>query len=258
MDRAFYSATSAMITSEAGVKNISNNIANANTVGYKTQAVVNESFNEVLFKNYDNKINDQNFEQVLGTMPLGTSIGGIHTNYDQGNMVSTYNPYDFALLGSGFFTVERDGEYYYTRDGEFRVDNEGYLVTSSGDRVQGRDLATGNMGPIYVGDADISVTALGDIELNGEATYQFVISDFDEEGYNALERYADNLYVAPGANPVQGNALVNQGALEGSNVDIVDEYANLIITNRHYESNNAVLRYIDNINGMAVSQLGKV
>lgn len=153
MLRGMYSSISAMISLEANQKVITNNIANINTTGYKSETMMYKSFDELLLNNNEMYINGEGRTQVLGIMNPGVSIDEVVTNHTQGIIKSTENDSDFAINGKGFFTIrDNEGNIRYTRDGIFKVNSNGYLVNTSGYNVLGINQRTNNLEPIYVGN----------------------------------------------------------------------------------------------------------
>jgi flagellar basal-body rod protein FlgG len=141
MIRGLYTAVSGMITQEAKQDVVTNNLANVNTVGFKVDNLATKSFNEVLLSNRDKIVNGRNVKVNLGTINFGSKIDEVATSFTQGTLDKTDKETDFAIEGKGFFAVERNNgvntERYYTRDGHFHVNSQGFLVNDSGDKVIG-------------------------------------------------------------------------------------------------------------------------
>ena len=152
MLRGLYTSVSSMLTLQSRQSIITNNLANINTTGYKEETLVGKSFDEVMLSNNDNYKAGEANKQILGSMSFGVRIDDTYTNYSQGTNVSTDNNMDFAIEGNGFFEVEDDqNNKYYTRRGDFSVDAQGYLTTSSGNYVLGKNNITGVTERINVG-----------------------------------------------------------------------------------------------------------
>ncbi|MBU3180624.1 flagellar hook-basal body complex protein [Clostridium psychrophilum] len=259
MIRALYTAVTGMITGEAKQSTVTNNIANANTTGFKSDDLALKSFKDVLIQNYDNVVNGKNTKNTIGSLSQGSKIDDVNTDFSQGVLSTTDKATDFALSGKGFFTVRRDNgittKDYYTRSGNFQVDGTGYLVNDSGDKVLGKDNTTNAIGPINVSDGKLQVDNSGNISVNGVNRYKFDISDFKD--YKTITKVGDNLYDA--ANPVQAqNVSVNQNSLEKSNVNVTTEMVNMMSITRNYESNQKVIQAIDETLGKAVNEVGVV
>ncbi|MGG7163960.1 flagellar hook-basal body complex protein [Clostridium ihumii] len=256
MIRSLYTAASGLITSEAKQNVIMNNMANVNTTGYKSEKLSIKSFDEVMISNKDKRFNNKNYKTDIGTLSNGAEINGKFTNFEQGFIKDTNSSKDFALNGSGFFTVrQRDNnQIAYTRDGHFSVDNEGYLITQGGDYVLGRNSRTGAVEQIRIGNGEITADKLGNIQINGNLNYQFEIADF--QNYDNLEKSGHNLYKTNEA-PTRSNAFVIQNGLEQSNVNTVDEMADMMTTMRGFESTIKVLKTLDESLGKAVNEIAR-
>jgi len=262
MIRGLYTAASGLITSEAKQNVIMNNIANANTSGYKSENISIKSFDEVLISNRDKIVGNKNVTNPIGYLNNGAEINERNTNFSQGLVKDTGFKTDFAIEGEGFFVVQRmEGngvKNYYTRDGHFNIDGSGYLVTSSGDRVLGMDN-TGAVQPIYVGRGDILVSKEGVISVDGEQKSKIAVANFqkDNDEYKTMRKVSYNLY--EGENPmVATNYSIHQNALEGSNVNIIKEMSDMMAVMRNFESDTKVLKALDETLGKAVNEIGTV
>lgn len=259
MIRGLYTAVSGMIVNEAKQGVISNNLSNAGTIGYKGEELSAKSFNEVMLKNYDKIEGNKNVANKIGTISLGKEIDEMNVRFTQGNFKSTEKQTDFALEGRGFFTVERTvgegNQLFYTRDGNFKVDLSGYLVNSSGDKVMGKSNSTGNLEPVFVGNGKLYCDEFGGISVNGEKKYSLNVVDFED--YKQLERVGDNNYMT-NQQPQKASAYVRQGNLEMSNINISDEYANMMTVYREFEGGSKVIQTLNDCLGKSVNELGKV
>ena len=256
MIRSLYTATSGLITLENKQSTISNNMANANTIGYKSEDLVIKSFDEVLLQNKDKLVGSTNVTQKLGTISLGAEIDTVTTKFTQGDLKQSDSVTDFAIDGRGFFVVQKGNERVYTRDGNFMIDNSGYLVTTTGDRVLGTNNRTGEVEPIYVGNAqNLYMNENNELYINGVSTQSMLTADFQD--YNSLVKISDNYY--SGEAPIY-NAIVNveQGYLESSNVNITEEMVNMITVMRNFESTQKILTMLDDTLDIAANKLGKV
>lgn len=257
MIRSLYTAVSGMITQQAREEVITNNLANANTTGFKNDDLSVKKFDDVLIQNYDKKVGDKNVRNVIGSLSNGSQIGNVNTDFSQGNIESTENTTDFALEGKGFFEVQRStgntDNTYYTRDGHFHTDISGNLVTASGDKVLGTD-ASGNQTPINVGNGQIITDDNGSISVDGVQKYKFKLADFSD--YKTLKKVGDNLYQGSGA--TDSKAAVKQNALEKSNVNVINEMVNMMTTMRSFETNQKIVQSLDETLNKAVNEVGSV
>lgn len=259
MIRSLYTAVSGLITLENRQNTITNNMTNANTTAFKGDNLSVKSFDEVMIQNKDKVVNGRNVTQKLGTLSLGAKIDTVDTTFTQGVLKNTEKSTDFAIEGRGYFSVEKQTtngtEVLYTRDGSFKVGNNGYLMTSTGDRVLGVNKNTGALEPIFVGSDNIVLDKSNNIFIGNKATHTLATADFVD--YKSLEKLGDNYY--RGENPIF-NAEVNvtQGALEGSNVNITNEMVNMITTMRSFETNQKIIQTLDETLGKAASEIGAV
>lgn len=263
MIRGLYTSVSGLITQEARQDVVTNNLANINTVGFKGDNLSVRKFNDVLIHNYDKKVNGKNVKNVIGSLSQGSEIDVVKTTYTQGLIQSTDKETDFAIEGSGFFTVSRNmlgtEKQFYSRDGHFHVNGAGYLVNDSGDAVLAKQLdnnlnAVGEPKPIYVGNNNIVSDNLGNLSV-GDAKYKFQTVNF--QNYDELKKVGDNLY--EGANPIEVNNVgIRQKSLEKSNVNVINEMVNMMTIMRTFESNQKVVQAMDETLGKAVNEVGSV
>lgn len=259
MIRGLYTAVSGLITGEAKQNVVTNNLANSNTTGFKSENLSIKKFDDVLIQNYDKLENGKNIKSTIGSLSMGSRIDDINTYFTQGVITTTDKATDFAIDGKGFFTVQRDNGISkvnnYTRSGDFHVDGQGYLVTDSGDKVLCKNKQTNQVQPLFVGDGKLKSDSLGNISVNGVNAYKFDTVDFAD--YKSLKKIGDNLF--EGANPIQNQPItVRQNALEKSNVNVTNEMINMMTILRNFESNQKVIQAIDETLGKAVNEVGTI
>ncbi|KHD38284.1 flagellar basal body rod protein FlgG [Clostridium acetobutylicum] len=258
MVRGLYTAISGMVVQEAKQDVITNNLANTNTVGFKSDSLSSQSFEDVLIQNYSKRENGVPERTLLGTLNLGSRINDTATNFTGGNIQATDIDTDFAIEGRGFFTVRKNNgsdQNYYTRNGHFHVNMDGYMLDDSGDYIMGTNLATNTTEPIKLGKGSVSCDPYGNVSVDGQAKYKFNFVDFND--YTKLKKIGDNLF--QGDNPIQNfNASVENKALEGSNVNVMKGMTDMMTTMRVFESNQKTVQSIDETVGKAVNEVGKV
>lgn len=256
MLRSMYASVSSMITLQARQGIITNNLANINTTGYKSQTLVAKSFDDMLLHNKDNYKDGVSNVNELGSLNFGVRIDETATSYKQGTLISTENNTDFAIVGNGFFQVtDEQNNTYYTRDGSFKVNPQGYLVTNSGHYVMGINSQTGNSERIYIGSDLISISPDNSVMINGENRYKFNIVDF--ENYDNLTKYGNNLYKGDGGFN-SNNYSIQQKYLEGSNIDSINEVAMMMETVKEFEANQKVIQTIDSTLSQIANEIGRV
>lgn len=256
MVKGLYTAYTGMINEQHRMDVLTNNLANASTVGFKKEGSTSQSFDEVLaYKIKDTT--DPNWARPLGDISLGVKIGENYTDYSQGSIRETGNTYDVAISGSGFFTVQftnKKGEQSikYTRDGSFTLNKEGYLVTKDGDFVQGT-AGRIRLDPLQPANIDEA----GNIYQNNTRVATLDITDFED--YNYLEHYGENYYqTVEGFEEKAGDYKIVSGYLEMANMSVVTEMVNMISVSRAYETNQKMVQTYDTSLEIAANQLGKV
>lgn len=251
MIRGLHTAVSGMITLEAKQGVITNNLANINNNGYKANNLIVKSFKDVMIQNKDN---DSGKKAHIGTMSLGSRIDETVTNYGNGLFKNTNKENDFAIDGEGFFVVEKGEKDYYTRDGNFKVNGAGYLVTAEGDRVKGINNKSGELEAIYIGNEIIKLDGDKNLTIGSEKTHKLAIATFEKED---LDKLSDSFY--DGVNPrFDKITYVKQGEVEQSNVNLVNEMTEMLSTMRSFESNQRIVRTMDETLGKAANDIGSV
>ena len=249
MIRGLYISSTGMITQTKKMDTVTNNLANVETKGYKSDKLLSRSFNDMLIE----RINDPavvNVTQAIGPLNSGIHIDEVYTSFEQGPIENTGNQTDLAILGDGFFVVDTPNGIRYTRAGNFIVDAEGYLSTNEGNRVLSQN------GPIYIGSGKFTVTENGIVQTENN-NYRLRIAAFANNG--TLRKEGSNLYYNYEGQPeLQSNAKISQGALEGSNVDIASSVIEMINISRNFESNQSIIKMLDSSLNKAVNEIGKV
>ena len=264
MVKGLYTAHMGMVNEQKRLDVLSNNLANADTNGYKKEGATSQTFaDELAIRIKDTSYNKR--AKQLGMMSMGVHIGETYRDYSQGNYKITENPTDFAIDGNGFFAIsftDKAGNtsVKYTRDGAFIINSQGYLMTKDGDYVLNQNGAT-NADPnarIQVDPAHpIVVKSDGMIYQNEIPVGELGIIDFAD--YNYLEKYGENLYdMVDGGTRIQSDARIDQGYIETSNVNIISEMVNMITITRAYQAGQKVMNSIDQSLDKAVNQVGRV
>lgn len=258
MLKGLYTAYTGLRNEQNRMDIMTNNMANASTVGFKKEGSTSQTFNDVLaVKLKDASVGLSNV-QPIGINNPGVKIGENYTDYGQGSFRITDNTYDLALAGDGFFAVEftnKAGETStkYTRAGQFTLNKDGYLVTQEGDYVL--DTANKRIRLDTLHGSVISEN--GTITQNGRQVARIQVTDF--ENYDYLEKYGETYYQPlEGAKKIVSDAEIKSGYLEMSNVQTVTEMVNLISITRAYESNQKIVQTYDESLNIAVNQLGKL
>ncbi len=256
MIRALWTSANGMEAQQMNLDVIANNLANVNTAGFKKS---NIEFQEMM---YDTAKTPGANTSTSSTTPSGIQVGygtkpvATERNFSQGNLQQTSNTYDVAIQGSGFFKITMpDGTFSYTRDGSFLVNSQGQLVTNQGYLVTGVGQISPQATNVAIGsDGTISATVNNQVVTISPIT----ISTFpNPQGLNSL---GNNLYQetlasgnavdgqTPGTN---GIGTLQQGFIETSNVQVVEEMVNMIQAQRAYEINSKANQASDDMMSMA-------
>jgi flagellar basal-body rod protein FlgG len=259
MIRGLYTSGYGMLTLNRKMDVVSNNLANVNTNGFKKDGVVFEEFSDVLAKRiYDYGNRPVNSAQDIGYMALYNDIAEVYTDYTQGSLENTNLNTDFAINGddSAFFAVavqDGAGNYreFYTRDGAFKLDDQGRLVTRDGFMVMGEN------GAIFLEGDSFNVNSNGEIYQDDMYIDTLRVRKFDNP--ETLRKFGMNL-VTVTEDTVEGEfeGTVLQGYIERSNVDSIKEMVDMITILRSYEANQKMIQYQDSTLDKAVNDVGRV
>ena len=250
MNRTIYTVASGGMASLARLEAVSQNLANANTAGYKAGRLVFR----VRPLSREEDVSGLSLDPVLGR--TAAQVGELESvrNFAQGAVRSSGNPLDVAISGEGFFAVATPRGERYTRQGSFTLDGEGYLVTQHGERVQG------DGGDIRVGGGDIAIGGDGSITSDGLAVGRIKVVSFGPKPPLVPEGAA--LFAPIGgatATPVDATAVTLQpGAIEASNVDAVASMVELVEVSRGFESYMRAMQRLDEIVQRSINEVGKV
>jgi flagellar basal-body rod protein FlgG len=251
MNRTLYIGKTGLEAQNTRLATISNNLANANTTGYKQGRA---EFEDLIYQNvrqpggYTSQQTNLPSGLQLG---VGTRVVAVQKMQQQGNLINTDNQLDIAIQGKGFFQIAQvDGTIAYTRDGSFQVNQNGDVVTSGGLLLQPQITVPANAREIIIG-MDGTVTARVDGQIDDVQLGQIELADFINPA--GLENRGDNLVtetIASGP-PVIGTpasvgfGTVIQNFLEASNVNTVSELIGMIEAQRTYEMNAKAIKAAD-------------
>lgn len=244
MIRGLYTSAAGMLAESTRNDVTANNLANINTTGYKKDAAVLKSFPELLIQRInDQKKTDPQPKVKLGTLGTGAMVDEIITSHEQGAIKETSNPFDLAIEGEGYFTVQNQRGTFYTRNGAFTVDGQGFLVNSQGDYVLGQ------AGPVKIGNSsDVVIDGAGKVTVDGKQITTLRIVPIANKA--ALTKIGDSLFT--GGQPGGTVGQVKQRFLEASNVNPITEMVNMITISRAYEANQKVITAHDQTLSLAM------
>jgi flagellar basal-body rod protein FlgG len=252
MIRALYSAASGMTAQQLNVDNIAHNLANANTAGFKMRRA---QFQDLLYQNLVQPGASAGQQSVVPTglqLGLGTRASSNEIVFSQGNFSATENPLDLVIQGRGFFQIRRaSGELGYTRAGTFHLNREGNLVTSDGDQLEPQITIPQDAQSITIAP-DGTVSFSQATQTAAQVAGQIQIANFQNPAglsslgrnlYSPTDASGDAVIGTPGGPEGAGSLL--QGYTEQSNVSVVEEFINLIVSQRAYEANSKVVKAAD-------------
>lgn len=247
MSGSIYMATSGAEVQRLRLQILSNNLANINTAGFKEDRAVFRLPEQGLDSANDPRdpLSDSatSFSSVI---PMTT-----HTNYAHGPIQRTGNPLDLAIEGKGFFSVQTDQGVRYTRNGSFTINPEGVLSTQDGDPIMGEG------GEITIDGSDVSFDGSGNVIVDGILTDKLKIVTFsDTKALQKIGRSLFRLDENKGAEEPLAFGGVQQGFLEGSNVNAVKVMTELIEVQRGYESYQKMIKTMDEMASRVISGVG--
>jgi len=212
---------------------IANNLANATVIGFKKDSV--------------------SFQDILGSAGNTPPLVNVETDMSQGDIVATGNTLDLALNGPGFFKIETLDGIRFTRKGNFSLNSEGEIVTQGGHR-----LLDDNNAPLTVNGSDISISTSGAVTVGDGEEGQIEVVDFID--YRALEKDGESMYknVLEETGIIAPDTTIQQGYVESSNVQIAQEMVTMIHSSRAFESYQKSLQVLDQVNGKAVNEVGRL
>jgi len=277
MLRSLFSAISGLKANQTMLDVTGNNIANANTVGFKASDVV---FQDTLSQELSAAAAPNPAVPSGGTNPmqvgLGVQVGAITTNFNQGSAEASGRPTNLMISGDGFFMIKRGKDDLYTRAGAFEFDSAGNLVTPDGDIVEGyQPDATGKVDPATMTPQPINIPDIADesaanpltsynIGSDGVITgiysdgtkkplFQIAMADFanpaglDKVGDTAFRESTNSGKPQVGISGTGRRGNLIAGSLEGSNVDLAREFTNLIIAQRGFQATSRVITTSDQV-----------
>lgn len=271
---------SGQIAQQRKVETIANNIANANTAGFKKDRLTFKEHLTALDKGLEDidipreDWSPEDFYRSQGAQNAYVKVDGSYTVHEQGSLQPTNNPLDLALNGKGFFEVLTPNGVRFTRKGNFTVSKDGELITENGfkllsaiqaDDSQGRDTAALTSDPqsqnrtikIPPGES-ISISKEGEIFSRTGILSKISVVEFKD--LQAIRKQGSSLFInndSENINRVDSKTTVNQGFVEGSNVNAVQEMSELIRAHRHFENIQKAINTYDAISGKAVNDIAK-
>src|SRR5215471_13619248 len=253
MIRALYTAASGMSAQQANLDTVANNLANSATAGFRRRRL---QFEDMIYQNMITPGSPESQQTTAAGLQIGLGTRSVATEMimTQGDFNQTGNSLDLAIQGAGFFQVSRpDGTIAFTRSGNFHRNNQGMMVTADGDTVLPSITIPSNATDITISQYGVvSATIPGQSTPAQLGTIQ--LATFANPG--GLNSIGGNLFeqTASSGNPITDNpggttgmGTLQQGYLENSNVDVVEEFVQMILAQRAYESNSKVVHAADDM-----------
>jgi flagellar basal-body rod protein FlgG len=253
MIRALYTAASGMEAQQLNLDTIANNLANSSTTGFQARQL---DFQDMIYQNLVTPGAAQSQTTVAAGLQVGLGVRSSQTEViqTQGSLVQTSNPLNVAIQGVGYFSVMLpNGTLAYTRDGSFQMNQQGQLTDANGNLVQPQITIPQNATNITITQYGV-VDATLPAQTNPQQVGQLQLTTFPNPG--GLNSIGNNLLTATlssgtAINDVPGGpsgvGTLQDGYLENSNVDIVDEFVQMIEAQRAFESNSKVVRAADDM-----------
>ncbi|WP_332404936.1 flagellar basal-body rod protein FlgG [Vibrio metschnikovii] len=253
MHSALWVSKTGMAAQDTKMTAISNNLANVNTIGFKRDRVVFEDLFYTIQRQPGAQVDQVNELPTGVQLGSGVRVVGTQKVFTQGNTQNTSQQFDLAVMGQGFFQIENsDGQIMYTRNGQFHINSEGLMVNSQGLPLEPQIQIPNDAMAISVG-VDGTVTSVSASDPRPQQLGQITLAKFINPA--GLEAIGGNLFketeasgqadeLIPGEN---GAGSIKQGALEGSNVQVVEEMVDMITTQRAYEMNAKVVSAADDM-----------
>lgn len=191
---------------------------------------------------------------TIGNYSYGIHLDQVLINHEQGQLNSTDNPFDLAIQGNGFFAIETENGERFTRNGEFTIDTEGYIVTKEGHKVMGQN------GYIQLTNKEVIIDENGNVISGNQHIDSLKIVDFKD--YKALSKEGDGLLIYRTddieENIIEFSGKVNQGYIESSNVNSVKQMVEMITLLRSYEASQRLIKNHDELLSKAVNEVGRL
>ena len=252
MIKGLYAAVTGMIANANRQEVLSHNVANLDTPGFKQSLSTMEDFMSTPVVYSPGNILKSDYLEYIGKLGLGTQTGKEYTDFSQGGLQNTGNPYDLAIQGDALFRVKTPQGERFTRDGRFIRDPQNNLVT-----VDGYKVLNSSGQPIKLPDGDMAVAQDGTISVNGASVGQLGLAYFTNPQAD-LVRDTGNLFTGPAKKTGTTPSQISQGFLEMSNANPTQLMTQLVEVARSYEASQKMVQNEDSITGEAISSLGKL
>lgn len=272
--RDLWVPVSGAIAQQKRVETIANNVANANTAGFKRDQMVFKEYLTALDKgHYDidlpnREFAPRDFYHSYGAESAKVKVDGTYTDFSQGQLTPTSNQFDFALHGPGFFEVLGPNGVRYTRQGNFTLNSQGHLVTNEGHpvlkRLSEQDMREGNEIPrpedriVEIGNHSPTINLQGEIFVAGQKIGDLSVVEFNDP--HALKKQGQSFFINhddTNRKVDTPKTAIHQGFIEQSNINAVAEMSDLIRAHRNFESIQRIIKTYDDISSKGVNEISR-
>ncbi len=236
----FYTAASGILVQQRNINEIGSNITNSQTVGYRSRRVVQSTFEHEFLTRYE----DGKYTGIGEGDPVSL-VDIVDTNFNPNSLKETSWPYDMAIVGDGFFNIQGEERQFLTRNGNFNIDDEGYLVLDGIGRVMGES------GELYIGGPEFRVNEQGYVFDNENRYVDKLLITKPAENAQ-IYKFDNGMFVSDNAEVLE-IPTVYQRTLERSNVDMNQEYTRLIEAQRNLQACATALSIVDTMNAKAAT-----
>ncbi len=277
--REIWVPVSGAIAQQKNIDTIANNVANANTPGFKKDQVVFKEYLTALEKGIEDidlprkEWKPDDFYRSYGAEHAYVNVDGSYTRFEQGRLTPTNNPLDIALMGQGMFEILTDNGVRYTRKGTFTISNDGFLVTENGHHVLSKlnvedisNRSPASEGPlpnpqdrkIQLNGQRAEINQKGEVFVAGNKVSDLSITEFKNP--SLLKKEGNSAFINPDITNIDTNSktTVHQGFIEESNVNAITEMSELIKASRHFESIQQAIKAYDSMAGKGSNEIGKL
>jgi len=257
---------SGAIAQQKNVDNIANNLANTNTPGFKKDQLTFKEYLTVLEKAQGSQIaalpnkefSPEDFYRTYGAENAQVQVDATYTDQSQGQLNRTGNPLDLGINGPAHFEVLTPNGLRYTRKGTFSLNSDGLIVNEKGFPILSSNIGPPQERTIKVNGGSISINPNGEIFVDGNNIGKISLVEFKDQ--HALRKEGNSFLINNDEQNLKTDGIsstVQQGFLEGSNVNALEEMTNLIKASRHFESIQQIIKAYDNMAGKAVNEISR-
>lgn len=246
----FYTGASGILMQERALNVLTNNMANVHTPGFRAERLISTTFEQELLMR----------KEAGNTGAIGKGapirlVKEVQTNFDESSIEETGRPFDFAIVGDGYFNVQGETQQYMTRNGQFELDEEGFLM------LKGVGNVLGTRGPLQFDNANFTVETDGKVyDSKGKLVDTLLVTQPAPD--TELTKFTNGLYTSP--NPElnvamnEMNSSIQQGCIERPNIDLNREYTQVMEAQRAFQACAAATKMVDAMNQKTTTQIASL